>query len=69
MLHLTQKISCSCSPWGHHGDIAASVRIHPIFALPIFLSGLPSLVLTNVEIELIDTYLESCFTESSKFIG
>ena len=53
---------------GHRGNIAASVRIHHLYALPVLFSGLPSLVLANGEIELMDSYLKSVLQNLQKLM-
>jgi hypothetical protein len=53
---------------GHRGNIAASVRIHHLYALPVLFSGLPSLFLANAEIELIDSYLKAVLQNLQKLM-
>ena len=43
---------------GHRGNPAASLRIHQLYASPVLLSGLASLVLNNSETKLIDSYMK-----------
>ena len=43
---------------GHRGNPAASLRIHQLYASPVLLSGLASLVLSNSETKLIDSYMK-----------
>ena len=38
----------------HRGNIAASLKLEKIFALPVLLSGLASLVLTKTQVDMID---------------
>ena len=41
---------------GHRGNPASSVKIHELYALPVLLSGLTSLVLTNKELGMIENH-------------
>ena len=38
----------------HHGNPAASLRVHQLYGIPVLLSGLPSLVLSNQELGVLD---------------
>ena len=40
----------------HNGNPAASLRIDKIYCLPVLLSGLATLVLTNVEVQMINKF-------------
>ena len=42
---------------GHRGNPASSVRIEKMYALPVLLSGIATLVLSNKDIDLIDAHL------------
>ena len=43
----------------HRGNPAASLRVHQLYAAPVLLSGLASLVLTEPEINMIDSHFKS----------
>ena len=43
----------------HRGNPAASLRVHQLYAAPVLLSGLGSLVLTEPEINVIDSHFKS----------
>ena len=43
---------------GQRGNPAASIRIHHLYATPVLLSGLPSLVLNNTETSMLDSYMK-----------
>ena len=43
---------------GQHGNPAASLRVNDIYATPVLLSGMASLVLNNSEITMIEKYLK-----------
>ena len=38
----------------HHGNPAASLRVHQLYGIPVLLSGLAALVLNNQELEVLD---------------
>ena len=39
----------------HRGNIAAALRVHTIYSLPVLLSGIPSLLLSSYEMNIIDS--------------
>ena len=43
----------------HRGNPAASIRVHQLYATPVLLSGLASLVLTETEVKIIDTHYKN----------
>ena len=40
----------------HRGNLAATIKLEKLYSLPVLLSGLPSLVLSNTEIKLLDQH-------------
>ena len=40
----------------HRGNPAASLRIHTLYCTPVLLSGIPSLVLTKTELDILDAH-------------
>jgi hypothetical protein len=43
----------------HRGNPAASLRVHQLYATPVLLSGLASLVLTEPELKVLDTHFKN----------
>ena len=41
---------------GHRGNPAAAIRVHHLYATPVLLSGLSSLVLKKTEVAMIEDY-------------
>ena len=41
---------------GHRGNHAAAIRVHHLYATPVLLSGLSSLVLKKTEVAMIEDY-------------
>ena len=38
----------------HHGNPAASLRVHQLYGIPVLLSGLSALVLSKQELDILD---------------
>ena len=57
-----KKSLASVTPAGlardHRGNPAASLRVHSLYATPVLLSGLASLVLSKFEIKIIETHFK-----------
>ena len=43
---------------GHHGSPAAALRIHNLYATPVLLSGMGSIVLNKAETDMINTFIK-----------
>ena len=43
----------------HRGNPAASLRVHQLYAVPVLLSGLASLVLTEPELKVLDSHFKN----------
>ena len=66
MPNVLQRISCHKQALGgfssagiargHRGNPAASLRINQLYATPVMLSGLASLVLSEAEVKVMDAY-------------
>ena len=49
----------TCVAWRNRGNVAASVRIEKLYAMPVLFSGNASLVLSNFEINMIDQHYKN----------
>ena len=53
---------------GHRGNPAAVLRVHQLYAVPVLLSGVPTLVLKTSEISMIDQYLKTSVENLQKLM-
>ena len=58
-LNLLAAISSAGLSKGHRGNPAALLRIHQLYAMPVLLSGLSSIVMIKSEIAMLETHFKN----------
>ena len=54
--------------WGHRGNPAVALQVHQLYAEPVLLSGMCSLLLKKSEITLIDQHLKKTYQQLQKLM-